>query len=49
MFKDEKNEIRQQVVAQTSLKNSLMKLGISKYKIIEELPKYLEKRLNEQK
>ena len=27
--------------------DSLMKLGISKYKIIEELPEYLEKRLKE--
>ena len=33
-------------VAETTLKNSVMKLGISKYKIIEELPEYLEKRLN---
>ena len=36
-------------VAETTLKNSLMKLGISKYKIIEELPEYLEKRLKERK
>ena len=34
-------------VAETTLKKSLMKLGISKYKIIEELPEYLEKKLNE--
>ena len=34
-------------VAETTLKNNLMKLGISKYKLIEELPEYLEKRLNE--
>ena len=34
-------------VAKTSLNKSLLKLGVSKYKIIEELPKYLEKRLNE--
>ena len=34
-------------VAETTLKNSVMKLGISKYKIIEELPEYLEKRLKE--
>ena len=34
-------------VAETTLENSLNKLGISKYKIIEELPTYLEKRLNE--
>ena len=34
-------------VAETTLKKSLMKLGISKYKIFEELPKYLEKKLNE--
>ena len=32
-------------VAETTLKNSLIKLGISKYKLIEELPEYLEKRL----
>ena len=36
-------------VAETTLKNNLMKLGISKYKLIEELPEYLEKRLNEKK
>ena len=36
-------------VAETTLKNSLMKLGISKYKLIEELPEYLEKRLNKEK
>ena len=29
-----------------TLKNSIMKLGISKYKLIEELPEYLEKKLN---
>ena len=34
-------------VAKTSLKNSSSKIGISKYKLIEELPGYLEKRLNE--
>ena len=34
-------------VAETTLKNNLMRLGISKYKLIEELPEYLEKRLNE--
>jgi len=34
-------------VAKTSLNKSLLKLGVSKYKIIEELPEYLEKRLNE--
>jgi len=28
-------------VAETTLKKSLMKLGISKYKLIEELPEYL--------
>ena len=28
------------------IKNNIMKLGISKYKIIEELPEYLERRLN---
>ena len=33
-------------VAETTLKNTYMKLGISKYKLIEELPAYLEKRLN---
>ena len=36
-------------VAETTLKNSLIKLGISKYKLIEELPEYLEKRLNKEK
>ena len=34
-------------VAKTSLNNNQMKLGISKYKIIKELPEYLEKRLKE--
>ena len=34
-------------VAKTSLINNQMKLGISKYKILEELPEYLEKRLKE--
>ena len=34
-------------VAKTSLNKSSLKIGISKYKIIEELPEYLEKRLNE--
>ena len=34
-------------VAKTSLNKSLLKLGISKYKIIEELPEYLKKRLKE--
>ena len=34
-------------VAKTSLNKSQMKLGISKYKILEELPEYLERRLNE--
>ena len=34
-------------VAETTLENSINKLGISKYKIIEELPEYLEKRLKE--
>jgi hypothetical protein len=34
-------------VTKTSLNKSLLKLGISKYKIIEELPEYLEKRLKE--
>ena len=33
-------------VAETTLKKSLMKLGISKYKLIEELPEYLERKLN---
>ena len=35
-------------VAETTLKNSLMKLGISKYKLIEELPEYLERKLNKE-
>ena len=34
-------------VAETTINNVNMKLGISKYKFIEELPEYLEKRLNE--
>lgn len=34
-------------VAKTSLKKNMSKLGISKYKLIEELPEYLEKKLNE--
>ena len=34
-------------VAKTSLNRSTLKIGVSKYKIIEELPEYLEKRLNE--
>ena len=33
-------------VAQTTLKNSSNKIGISKYKFIEELPEYLEKKLS---
>ncbi len=33
-------------VAETTLKKSLMKLGISKYKLLEELPEYLENKLN---
>ena len=34
-------------VAETTLEKSLIKLGVSKYKILEELPEYLEKKLNE--
>lgn len=34
-------------IAKTTLNNINMKLGISKYKIIEELPEYLEMRLKE--
>ena len=34
-------------VAETTLENSLLKLGISKYKFIEELPEYLSKKLKE--
>ena len=34
-------------VAETTLEKSLLKLGISKYKFIEELPEYLNKKLNE--
>jgi predicted nuclease of restriction endonuclease-like (RecB) superfamily len=34
-------------VAKTSLNKNMMKLGISKYKFIEELPEYLEKKLKE--
>ena len=33
-------------VAETTLSNSLTHIGISKYKLIEELPNYLSKRLN---
>ena len=36
-------------VAETTLKNSMMKLGISKYKLLEDLPLYLEKKLNDVK
>ena len=36
-------------VAKTSLKNNHIPLGISKYKILEELPEYLERKLNEGK
>ena len=36
-------------VAKTSLKTIKNKIGISKYKIIEELPQYLEKRLKDNK
>ncbi len=35
--------------ARTTLKNINAKIGISKYKILEELPEYLEKRLKEKK
>ena len=34
-------------VAETTLKRINMKLGVSKYKILEELPEYLERRLKE--
>lgn len=34
-------------VVQTTLKNSHSKIGVSKYKFIEELPEYLQKRLRE--
>ena len=34
-------------VAETTLEKSLLKLGVSKYKLIEELPQYLERRLKE--
>ena len=34
-------------VAQTTLKNSSSKIGVSKYKFIEKLPEYLQKRLND--
>ena len=36
-------------VAKTSLKNNHSPLGISKYKILEDLPEYLERKLNEGK
>lgn len=38
--------INAKFVAETTLKKSLVKLGISKYKFMEELPEYLERRLN---
>ena len=34
-------------VAETTIEKSMMKLGISKYKLLEELPIYLKKRLKE--
>ena len=34
-------------VAQTTLKNTQSKIGISKYKFIEELPEYLQKKLSQ--
>ena len=34
-------------VTKTSLNNNMMKLGVSKYKILEDLPMYLEKKLKE--
>ena len=34
-------------VAKTTLENSLLKMGISKYKFIEELPEYLNRKLME--
>ncbi len=34
-------------VAETTLKNSMMKLGISKYKLLEDLPLYLERKLKD--
>ena len=36
-------------VAETALENSLLKLGISKYKFIEELPEYLNRKLKSMK
>ena len=33
-------------VAETTLEKTMMKLGISKYKLLEDLPLYLEKKLN---
>ena len=36
-------------VAETTLKKSIAKIGISKFKFTEELPEYLEKKLNEKK
>ena len=36
-------------MVKTSLKNNHSPLGISKYKILEELPEYLERKLNEGK
>ena len=33
-------------VAETTLEKTMMKLGISKYKLLEDLPLYLKKKLN---
>ena len=34
-------------VAETTLEKTMMKLGISKYKLLEDLPLYLERKLKE--
>ena len=43
------NKDADKFVAETTLENSLLKLGISKYKFIEELPEYLNRKLKSMK
>ena len=40
-------KVADKFVRETTLENVAMKLGVSKYKILEELPEYLERRLKE--
>ncbi|MCR5462426.1 MAG: PDDEXK nuclease domain-containing protein [bacterium] len=37
------------IVAETTLESSAMKIGISKYKVLESLPEYLEEKLNKKR